>query len=799
MKRKTMAGRRTNGWSARWGRLMVAVIAVMIAPERVQAEWLPVTAGPHDWTNVNHWASGNINGVLLPADYSGVAQTIYTPANMNLDFGISTLHTNLTTLQLRPASGSTTLTLNGDIVYATANTKWENRLLIGGTASLPVNLPLVNDLTIRVGTDTAGGSLVILANTVSGSGKGMVKVGQSRLVLEGANTWDGSLAIEAGRVSLMGLNGALATTNILVKRGSDNPTQWGMLELDNSGNSFASGNYLSSWAGKNFLPDTARIELQGGWLSYRGHRETTAVSTETVGDVLLTSGMSRLGVLLWSTIATLAGDDLLREAGVTLVAGGGNANSSAVGSQPSLGLGGTVNETRITFNTINGASPAAAMVNGIIPWAVEANARTANTGFANRFLGYNADYGFTPKVPDATNNLHAGATANVLINNNPTLSEHVTINSLALYLSSITKSGSPTLTLTAGAISYQPDSNGAGTRTIAPNLDFNGREAIIFADQTSLGIAGEMSNTGGNGLTFSGYGQSNQADPARLLLSGANTYTGTTRVNSGILAVNASGLPSHSPVLVNDAGIFDVQGNNVQMASLTGEGSVNFHYFAAARTVLANTLTIGGDNTSTEFKGSIRPSNRDATVSGCNLVKTGSGTLVLAGVNPYSGSTTVNQGTLLVNGSIASDAAVQTDAVLGGIGAIGGSVSVAAGGRLTAGPTNAVGTLSIGGDLALETGAVLSVALGGGETGRLAVSGTVNLDADSAGGATLQITSVGPITGNQQYVVLQSGEPILGTFASHTVQVEGQTLAISYEGNDIVLSVLPRGTVIAIR
>ena len=39
---------------------------------------------------------------------------------------------------------------------------------------------------------------------------------------------------------------------------------------------------------------------------------------------------------------------------------------------------------------------------------------------------------------------------------------------------------------------------------------------------------------------------------------------------------------------------------------------------------------------------------------GGSLVKTGSGTLTLSGINSYTGATTVNAGTLMVNGSIAT-------------------------------------------------------------------------------------------------------------------------------------------------
>jgi fibronectin-binding autotransporter adhesin len=79
----------------------------------------------------------------------------------------------------------------------------------------------------------------------------------------------------------------------------------------------------------------------------------------------------------------------------------------------------------------------------------------------------------------------------------------------------------------------------------------------------------------------------------------------------------------------------------------------------------------------------------------------GAGRLILGGLNTYTGPTTVNAGTLLVNGTTAAASAVSVaaGATLGGTGTIGGSVSVAANGVLS--PGASVGTLTIQGNLTL--------------------------------------------------------------------------------------------------
>jgi len=73
---------------------------------------------------------------------------------------------------------------------------------------------------------------------------------------------------------------------------------------------------------------------------------------------------------------------------------------------------------------------------------------------------------------------------------------------------------------------------------------------------------------------------------------------------------------------------------------ITGAGTIKTGYDGSAG---YQNLTIGIDNGSSTFAGVI--ANADATG---NLVKAGTGAIMLSGTNTYSGSTTVNDGTLKV-------------------------------------------------------------------------------------------------------------------------------------------------------
>ena len=67
--------------------------------------------------------------------------------------------------------------------------------------------------------------------------------------------------------------------------------------------------------------------------------------------------------------------------------------------------------------------------------------------------------------------------------------------------------------------------------------------------------------------------------------------------------------------------------------------------------------------------------------------------LELTAANTYTGTTSINAGTLAVNGAIGGAVNVANAAILGGSGSINGLVTVAAGGILA--PGNSPGTLTM--------------------------------------------------------------------------------------------------------
>jgi autotransporter-associated beta strand protein len=128
----------------------------------------------------------------------------------------------------------------------------------------------------------------------------------------------------------------------------------------------------------------------------------------------------------------------------------------------------------------------------------------------------------------------------------------------------------------------------------------------------------------------------------RLILSGANTYSGDTTVTAGTLQLGAAGvIPDGSGKgNVSVTGTLDLNTYSETINGLSGAGTVD--------TVAGGTptLTVGGNDQTSTFSGVIK--NTAGTVA---LTKLGSGTLTLNGANLYSGTTTISAGTLALGAS----------------------------------------------------------------------------------------------------------------------------------------------------
>jgi autotransporter-associated beta strand protein len=223
------------------------------------------------------------------------------------------------------------------------------------------------------------------------------------------------------------------------------------------------------------------------------------------------------------------------------------------------------------------------------------------------------------------------------------------------------------------------DQSGSGLLKLTGNTASIASVAKTLTLQGSTAGSGEFAGVISNGGSTTSLVKSGSGT---WTLSGANTYSGTTSLESGTLAIG------HDAAL--GTGTLDLRGGSIRSSDATarsignpvsmsadtlfsGSGDLIFTGPVNAGT-LAKTFTI--QNSRTRFNGVISGSGA--------RTKSGPGILVLGGANTYTGATTVAAGTLELNGSLAaaSTVTVASGASLTGTGSIKGSTTFAAGSRL---------------------------------------------------------------------------------------------------------------------
>ena len=194
-----------------------------------------------------------------------------------------------------------------------------------------------------------------------------------------------------------------------------------------------------------------------------------------------------------------------------------------------------------------------------------------------------------------------------------------------------------------------------------------------FNSTISALMVEDATSTGG-GLIKKGAGT--------LTLTGSNSYTGATTINGGVLQLSNQYAAAQSTVNagINNGLAFGV--NSTSIGALSGSGNI-----VLVNGTNAVALTAGGNNASTTYSGSLSGSG--------SLIKTGVGTLTLAGSNAYTGNTTVNAGTLALSTGTFGGAAGGTVTVAGG------ALSIPSGAVLSA---SANLTVSGSGSVYLENG-----------------------------------------------------------------------------------------------
>lgn len=360
---------------------------------------------------------------------------------------------------------------------------------------------------------------------------------------------------------------------------------------------------------------------------------------------------------------------------------------------------------------------------------------------------------------------------------------NVTIHGGVFYLNGSANSGSATsetinnLTMTGGTVS-SGQGNG-NTFTVQGDLAMSG-------GTISMPVAGKL-NVGGATTLAGGVISMNRSSNA--------TQNSKTTLAGPLEIVNAAS-GSYTPITIAAGNSGSVIGGQLELSgdvTFTGNSTNHNTVTIAAPTGAGaqGTVALDGERAFTVADGAaevdlaIEAPLVDGAAQG-GLVKAGAGTLRLEGDNAYTGATTVNAGTLLLNGASGSAVSVE-GGVLGGTGAIANSVTIGDGGTLA--PGEGVGTLTVG-DLALGgAGATLSMEIGGASLGQydqISVTGGVSLD----GNGLVEITMLSYVPQPSEIyflIINDGGSPISGTLAGlgqgDTFSSGGYTWQLSYTGD----------------
>ena len=484
-------------------------------------------------------------------------------------------------------SGAGTLTMTGSNSYSGATTVNAGALALSGSGSISssaldlaasgtglnisnttsgatlVSLSGVSGSTVTLGSKalTVGGNgaSTSFAGVMSGTGGSLIKQGAGTLTLSGANTYDGGTLISAGTLQIGSggtsgsLSGNITNNSVLAFHRSDSFTNSQIISGSGSVTKMGAGTMVLT-ASNSF----AGMDVNAGGVGYR----------------------SRFG--LGNGIINLSEGTALGQAGtITTVTGNDRLDRSLVAN---LLLSGNV---------------------------------TFGLGNNTVFLGGNMDLGGTSRTLNFNNSTHLyGQLSNggLQLNNNGS-----TLRTFSLFASNNYSGGTVVGTNMVLAVGHDQglgsgnvvfsNASGAGSAVLrASTYSTDATQLRSVANNILLGsgmnvtVDGDSSTQNNVGTpvavrvnmdlagVISGDGNLNKSSSNTVTLKGVNTYTGTTTVNAGVLAVASGASIASSAATVNTNATLTVNGiaGDVMVNSggtLNGSGTVGALEIASGGTL----------------------------------------------------------------------------------------------------------------------------------------------------------------------------------------------------------------------
>jgi autotransporter-associated beta strand protein len=483
--------------------------------------------------------------------------------------------------------------------------------------------------------------------TSAGSGGVLTKDGASTsyLYLSGNNTYTGNTVVSSGVLNIQHTN-ALGTT-----------------------------------AGTTSISNEAALEIQGGiTLTTETINNSSKGITNTTGGIRSISGNNTIPGIITSAAASRINVD---QDALTLT----NSTSAIVLTSTNI-IGGAGN--LIITGKVTGASSLTMDGAGILSLSAITNDYTGQTIINSGMVKINNDNSLGNKTSSTTNNTIVSGTGTVYLDgNNLSFTEPFTISSPGTTVGGIIQGAirNPTgINTLAGPITLAGNatiiSTGTGTSDsllITGNINTGSSTHILTLDVTKgVRLSNVISGTGG----FTKIG----SDTLLFYNTGANTYSGITTINGGVVRINSttafgnasSTSTAHTNItagtlLIDISGFtiaepFTIAGDGITLSGVS-QGAIKTLY---GKNNLTGQITLGASAKilSGIFSGTISDSLNLSTIvtsspyaltiftnvgtkakgiiSGTgSLIKEGMDTLLLSAVNTFTGSTKVTSGSLL--------------------------------------------------------------------------------------------------------------------------------------------------------
>ncbi|WP_043589733.1 autotransporter-associated beta strand repeat-containing protein [Geminisphaera colitermitum] len=672
-------------------------------------------------------------------------------------------NTNVTAGKLTLAAGSSNKS-------GTINISNGAELYIAGDASIGGNVTGAGAFNILDGSELTinNASNITFGKTIDGVDVSLLKTGAGNLTLNTSNTYTGDTTIRAGTLTLTNITNIANPDRIRLEGGilSLNVAS-GTLTRENAflagENGTIAGGLTKTGAGTLVLladeSYTGATTLSGGILEIRGTSQSSSISVAS-GTTLRLYDTNQLygGITGTGSVQFINASDTL------------TFNTIAADSTQSAALDAAIKhiiktgEKKLTFSTpltniqTFTLDQGTLTLSSTIPAGLQSI--TINDGLFQLSNAINDTY--TINLNGGTLESLNGGTINQVLSGAGGLKMNksagtLTLNNVNTYTGATDVTSGTLVVTKENGISADSAINVAGTLTLQKSLTTN--QAITGSGIVNITNAADTltinnADNASSAVRIAGAGSLTKRDAGTLILSGAHSYTGATRVEDGLLELlsatgtNTAALTTSSIDVSSGATIRINKGTGSSNVAQAITGAGNFEKNGTGTIVFTNAKTYTG--ATTVAAGTLQLDTENAITADSALTVAGTLTLNknlqtnqgIAG----AGTVTLNGATTLLTINNATDAEDAITAKLTGTGAFTktgeGKTTLAASNTFTGATNITQGTLELGNTGTLTGTSGVNISAGAG----FAIdktSGTLTFDRALTGAGSFTKTGAG--------------------------------------------------------